>query len=66
MHSNHHAGKRVIDVLKDQIHDLKEVREWVLLPKNIPEHVFGVLDLPFEQRQCEIEFMPLQLLYTKV
>ena len=65
LHSKHHAGKRVMDVLKDQIHDLKEVREWVLLPKDIPEHVFGVLDLPFEQKQCEIEFMSIQLFYTK-
>lgn len=55
-----------MDVLKDQIHDLKEAREWVLLPKDIPEYVFGVLDLPFEQRQCEIEFMSIQLFYTKV
>lgn len=65
LHSKHHAGKRVMDVLKDRIHDLKEVREWVLLPKDIPEHVFGVLDLPFEQKQCEIEFMSIQLFYTK-
>lgn len=38
---------------------------WVLLPKDIPEHVFGVLDLPFEQKQCEIEFVSIQLFYTK-
>ncbi len=24
-------GKRVMDVLKDQIHDLKEVREWGMI-----------------------------------
>ena len=37
----------------------------MLLPKDIPEHVFGVLDLPFEQKQCEIEFMSIPLFYTK-
>lgn len=63
--SKQHASIRVVDALKEKVNALKEEKSWVLLPKNISKDVFGVLDLPFIQKQCELVFDHLQLIYTK-
>ena len=63
--SKHHSSIRVVDALKEKVNALKEEKLWVLLPKNISKDVFGVLDLPFIQKQCELVFDHLQLIYTK-
>ena len=63
--SNRHLGIRVMDALKEQIYALHETREWVILPKEMPKDVWGILDLPFIQSQKEIVFEPIQLIYSK-
>ena len=63
--SKHHSSIRVVDALKEKVNALKEEKSWVLLPKNISKDVFGVLDLPFIQKQCQLVFDRLQLIYTK-
>lgn len=62
--SNMHPGLRVMDALKEQIFALHEKREWVLLPKELPNGVWGILDLPFMQLQKEIKFEHIQLIYS--
>ena len=54
--SKHHSSIRVVDALKEKVNALKEEKSWVLLPKNISKDVFGVLDLPFIQKQCQLVF----------
>lgn len=63
--SKQHLSKRVIDALKEKINVLKEEKSWVLLPKKVSKEDFVILDLPFKQKQCELVFDHLQLIYTK-
>lgn len=59
-----HVGKKLMDCLESKLYMLKEERNWILLPKSLPEDIWGILDLPFLQSQKEIFFERIQLVYT--
>ena len=60
-----HEGISVLSCMKEKVMNLKETRQWILLPKEIKEEGFGVLDLPFCQSQKQIEFTEKQLFFTQ-
>lgn len=62
---HHHEGISVLSCMKEKVVCLEEQRRWILLPKELKDDCFGVLDLPFCQSQKELEFADKQLIFTQ-